>query len=426
MKKKITSALLLLAFIGMQAQSIDPAEKINADQKVKSHKKMVNMNTKDQRWFIPTWNLLDDFYQGSVDGAVSHYANVIFPDSTVKYLSGGESWTWLHSMGIVVDPYAGWYGQSGGLVIPDDGSVTSISLDSLFVLGWYNNVDGVFGDTLVFEVVVDTATTGPAFDSVFNSTTGAAFSDPKMLGSTTHTGWHAKLTDPNKYTIKHVLTPDDSTMANGKYITIPVDQYVPGGINVNPGEIVGINVTFVPGYSYNFGDTIFSYDAATPTAFKNTMRYGFYGTDDANANPDLFLDPYNDQQHFNGTYLIMTEGRYGLYSSTSPLNEAMYPYTNWGLDAGAFFDWQVGVESNQQAMEMSIYPNPAADQVTITVEDYNNATVEVYNLLGEVVKAEQVSDRNTKINVADLNNGTYIVRVMNGEKVATKKVVINK
>ncbi|MFO8086423.1 MAG: T9SS type A sorting domain-containing protein [Bacteroidales bacterium] len=260
----------------------------------------------------------------------------------------------------------------------------------------------------------------------FYTDSSAFFSDPRMLGSTTHTGWHAKLTDPNKYTIKHVLTPTDSSMNFGKYITIPVDQYIPGGISVNPGEIVGINVTFVPGYNYSFGDTIFSYDAAEPTAFKNTMRYGFYGTDDANANPDLFLDPYNDLEHYNGTYLILTDGRYGTYSSGSVLNEAMYPYTDWGLDAGAFFDWQVGVENNEQTMEMSIYPNPATDQVNITIEDYNNATVEVYNLLGEVVKSAQVTDENTQLDVANLNNGTYIVRVMNGDNVATKKVVIRK
>lgn len=418
MKRIVISAMLVIAFIGMQAQSIEPASKIDAKQKVQSHKKMVNMNTKDMGWFIPAWDLLDDFYMGSMDGAVSHYANVMWPDSTVKYMSSGANQTWLHSFGMVIDPYADWYSNG----VPDDGSVTSMQMDSVFVLGWYENVDGVFSDTLVFEIVVGEPTQQPAFDSVYNTNTGAAFSAPKMMGSTTLMGWQAKLTDPNKYVIKHVLTPNDSTLNFGKFMQVNVSDYITGGITVNPGEVVGVSATFVPGYSYNFGDTIFSYDAAVPTAYMNTMRFGFYGTDDANANPDLFLDPYNDAGHYNGTYLIMTDGRYGLYGGI--LDEIMYPYTDWGLDLGAFFQWTVDVEE-QEAMNMSIYPNPVVDQVNITVEDFSNATLEIYNLLGEVVKSTQLSSQNTQVDVSNLTNGTYIVRVVNGQKVATKKVIIN-
>lgn len=421
MRKIFTLLLILvvLPFFALQAQSFDPASKVGTKQMVKNHKKMVNMSTKGMGWFIPAWDLLDDFYMGSMDGAVSHYANVMWPDSTVKYMSSGENYTWLHSFGMVIDPYADWYPNG----IPDDGTVTSIQMDSVFVLGWYENVDGVFSDTLVFEIVVGTPTQQPAFDSVYNTNTGAAFSAPKMMGSTTLMGWHAELTDPNKYVIKHVLTPNDSTLNFGKFMQINITDYISAGISINPGEVVGVSATFVPGYSYTFGDTIFSYDAAEPTAYMNTMRFGFYGTDDANANPDLFLDPYNDAFHYNGTYMIMTDGRYGLYGGI--LDEIMYPYTDWGLDMGAFFQWTAGVDE-QQAINMSIYPNPVAEQVNISVEDYNNTTLEIYNLLGEVVKSTKLNSHNTQINVSDLNNGTYIVRIMNGQKVATKKVIINK
>lgn len=387
---------------------------------------MINASAKAQQWFIPTWDLLEDYYFGIMDGAVDHFANVIWPDSTVQYNNyNGLHWNWLHSMGVIVDPYADWYGQNGGQFIPDNGSVINISLDSLFVLGWYYNVDGNFNDTLVFEVIVDTATTGPAFDSIYDASINAVFSPPQMAGSATEKGWHAKLTDPDKYTIKYVLTPQDVTVGAGKYITIPVNQYVSGGIPVNPGEIVAFNISFVPGYSYNFGDTIFDYDTDPPSALMNSIRLGFYATSDPSSNPDVFLDPYNNTGSYNGTYLILSEGRYGLYPASSPFNEAMFIYTDWGLDAGAFFDWQVGVESTHTNAEIATYPNPASDRVTIDVEDYKNTSVRVYNMLGELVRKVSLTARKTQINVADLNNGTYIFCFISDQNAISRKVVVD-
>lgn len=422
---------MLVAFVGLQAQSINPDHQINEKHKVNAKQIEEKSSSKAMGWFEPTSNLLDGFYDGAYDGAVNPYANILWPDSAVKYLSSGETWAWMHSMGFTIDPYADWYSDAANInPIPDDGSVTNISLDSLYFIGWYRNTNGTFEDTLVIEIVVDTAATTPAFSNIFYTDSSAFFSAPKMQGNSTLKGYEAKLTDPNKYTIKHVLTPQDSTMGNGKVMTFAMDDYLSGPINIPPGQSVGINVTYVPGYSYNYGDTIFSYDASNPTPINNnnTFQLSFYGTDDAQANPDLFLDPFNsgNPRRYNGTSIISADGRYQRYDQGHPLNECMLPQTDWGLNFGAFFNWTVDVEENQNNMEMSIHPNPVSDQINISVEDYKNASLEVYNLLGEVVKSENINSQNTQVNVSGLNNGTYIVRVLNGDKTATQKVVVNK
>lgn len=419
MKRVIITALAVLVCTFSYAQFESPV-KLDPQKKVQSHKKMVKDLSKDVRWFFPTWDLLDDFYMGSMDGATGHYANFVWPDSTVKVSSNGMAYNDLMSLGAVIDPYADWYGTNGAASPIPDNNVVSITLDSIFIMGWYNNVDGVFEDTLVFEIVVGQPQTSSAFKGIVNNNTGAEFSAPAIAGSTDLTGWKAMLTDPNKYVFKHVLTDADSTMDLGKIIQIPTNN-----ISITHGEIVGINVTFVPGYSYNFGDTIFSYDTSEPTAYKNSMRIGLYGTDDVTANPDLFLDPYNDAGHFNGTYATFTETRYGTWPSSSPLNEGMYPPTDWGMDIGAFFDWTLGVD-NLEAISMEIYPNPTSEKINISIEEYQNAKLQIYNLLGKIVKTADITAADTELNVASLNNGTYILRVVNGDKVAIKKIMINK
>ncbi len=73
---------------------------------------------------------------------------------------------------------------------------------------------------------------------------------------------------------------------------------------------------------------------------------------------------------------------------------------------------------------LSVYPNPAT--TTLYVENNTGASIHIYNLLGEEVKVINNADRNAVINVADLNEGTYIVKVIDGNKVKTAKVNIVK
>ena len=77
-----------------------------------------------------------------------------------------------------------------------------------------------------------------------------------------------------------------------------------------------------------------------------------------------------------------------------------------------------GVAENTRTF--SIYPNPATTVLNVNAEGYN--TLEIVNLLGQTVYTANATS-NMQINVSNLNNGVYFVR-MNGENgTATQKFI---
>ena len=68
----------------------------------------------------------------------------------------------------------------------------------------------------------------------------------------------------------------------------------------------------------------------------------------------------------------------------------------------------------------SIYPNPATSVLNVEAEGYN--TIEIVNVLGQVVYNANATS-NMKINVSNLNNGVYFVRLNGANGTATQRFV---
>jgi PKD repeat protein len=77
-----------------------------------------------------------------------------------------------------------------------------------------------------------------------------------------------------------------------------------------------------------------------------------------------------------------------------------------------------------------IYPNPNNGQFDLKMESAGNETVKikVYNLIGEIVyETETINDNMTKkINLDNVSNGVYFVKISSGNNESTKKMIINK
>lgn len=71
-----------------------------------------------------------------------------------------------------------------------------------------------------------------------------------------------------------------------------------------------------------------------------------------------------------------------------------------------------------------VWPNPARDILFLQFNDssFGPTHIAVYDVLGNIVKKEEFDG---KIDVTDLSNGVYIVRV-SGSKESLHKVVINR
>ena len=71
-----------------------------------------------------------------------------------------------------------------------------------------------------------------------------------------------------------------------------------------------------------------------------------------------------------------------------------------------------------------IYPNPAKDHLVVRVGVLNNgATVQIYNSLGRLVIAKNLTNATTTISLRGLCAGMYYVRVKNGQHITIQKII---
>lgn len=85
-----------------------------------------------------------------------------------------------------------------------------------------------------------------------------------------------------------------------------------------------------------------------------------------------------------------------------------------------------GISSNYlNDKNIQVYPNPAADFIMMTTTtSLNNASLELYNLLGERVSVNSDLSETTFIDLNSFENGIYTLRILqNNEIVFTKKIV---
>ena len=76
--------------------------------------------------------------------------------------------------------------------------------------------------------------------------------------------------------------------------------------------------------------------------------------------------------------------------------------------------------------EISFYPNPANDFICFNNLKSSGLTINIYNVVGEIVKTEIVNQNNQKVNINDLTNGVYLVAVKSNEQTEIKKLIIQR
>ena len=82
---------------------------------------------------------------------------------------------------------------------------------------------------------------------------------------------------------------------------------------------------------------------------------------------------------------------------------------------------EVSINENATT-SFAIAPNPAYDKITITSET-NFSKIEVINFLGQIVISQSNSDNYTSLDVSNLNNGVYFVRITTDNGTSSKKFV---
>ncbi len=79
-------------------------------------------------------------------------------------------------------------------------------------------------------------------------------------------------------------------------------------------------------------------------------------------------------------------------------------------------------------LTMTAFPNPTIDQLTLSVENFNNEDLsyQLFDMAGRLVISGEMNEQNTQINMDDLERATYMLLVNRDNKIIkTFKIIKN-
>lgn len=86
---------------------------------------------------------------------------------------------------------------------------------------------------------------------------------------------------------------------------------------------------------------------------------------------------------------------------------------------------QTGIQE-VKSIDFMVFPNPSAGNITIALNlvDSKAQSIEIVNIQGKIVYAQEVIDNNTDIDLNNITKGLYLVKVKSNNKYSVKKLVI--
>jgi len=89
------------------------------------------------------------------------------------------------------------------------------------------------------------------------------------------------------------------------------------------------------------------------------------------------------------------------------------------------FNQQTASTSNNTITDFNAYPNPVkGNSLTVTTSSTEVKTVNIFNVLGRKVFSQRFSSMNKTMDISGISSGVYIMKVSEGNNIATKKLII--
>lgn len=125
--------------------------------------------------------------------------------------------------------------------------------------------------------------------------------------------------------------------------------------------------------------------------------------------------------HFSGTDIDGTLIPYSSANITGIAGEFAGNSQIFGIDLANIV---LGVQTNE-IEGYSAYPNPVkGNGLTITTSSADKKTVAIYNVLGRRVFTQSFTGTRETLNVSNISSGIYILKVTEGNKISTQKLII--
>jgi hypothetical protein len=87
----------------------------------------------------------------------------------------------------------------------------------------------------------------------------------------------------------------------------------------------------------------------------------------------------------------------------------------------------VGINDEFESSSFNIYPNPATQYLTVETSTFNIGTViQVIDLTGKIIKTESLQSNTQLIDIRDLSEGLYFIKIQNNKGLySVKKIMVN-
>jgi len=133
------------------------------------------------------------------------------------------------------------------------------------------------------------------------------------------------------------------------------------------------------------------------------------------------------QAVINFTYVnaLTPDTLYVLYSSSSLDYSPKKGSVMWIDDAS--YTYPVGIEQQLgEENNFTIFPNPSNGIFSIQnrTDSNNSQTIEIFNVVGEKIYSTTNNKSTNEINISTFSKGVYFVKLTDGEKVRTEKIVV--
>jgi hypothetical protein len=426
-----------------------PANILNADviDMQKSQKKgEANYNLYESLYYLTLHNAR--FSLVDRNSTITRYnPTTIFPDSLVlssayyysEFPDSVNAERAYASMGFVFDPYSVSFDAQGerDYFGNSRGTYCGYKIDTLAIYADYRIVKSGAPDTLRFYAWTHNVyrRTTQADDFYYGRVTWENGEERRALfpivdysNPIPSRGPYATAPLAEHITWDYYLSKDDTLslgigQVNGKYIVTDI----PGdGLEVDPGSVAAFMVKYIPGdNSYQLNDTISVLTrGSNDTWIKEEIRMNRFGL--------WYWDIGETQEQARS--LWDRNGYNTIFNETQGIRYAT-DTTDWGN--GAFYDTdiykamfyfniykgdniEVGIKEPGELIS-AIYPNPATSQLTIDLKEEGQANVAIYNILGQALIQENVYNMSNTINISNLSQGMYVVKVTQNGKVSTVK-----
>ena len=175
----------------------------------------------------------------------------------------------------------------------------------------------------------------------------------------------------------------------------------------------------------NFSNFIDKYENwHDPIVIKNNGQYILYATylnfkkgkavSNNGINWPNQLDSISFQDSIGNVLTVASEGIGDLGGILMPNNET-WLYTNYGQPSRNFALFKLSnpqsIINNNYTSKFKIYPNPAHNQIVVVAEELNIENIEILDITGKTIKRLSVNSEQLTIDVSDLSNGMFFIKI---------------